>query len=72
MDEDEWKLCVDWLVRCELLARDHRLAGPDAQVFDFVQLIRDGVLLCHLLIRLSPGCMNTKDYSQRPQMSQVI
>jgi len=69
--EEDWKLCVDWLVRCNVLSSDHKLARNDAQVFDLAQFIRDGVVLCHLLNHLSPGCINPKNFSQRPQMSQV-
>ena len=70
--QDDWKLCVEWLVRGEILTPDHRLAKDDAQVFELAQFIRDGVLLCHLLNHLCPGCISSKDFSQRPQMSQVV
>jgi len=71
MAKEDWKLCVEWLVRCQILTPDHKLAREDAQVFDLAQFVRDGVLLCHLLNHLCPGCISTKDFSQRPQMSQV-
>jgi len=71
MAKEDWKLCVDWLVRCQVLASDHKLARNDAQVFDLAQFIRDGVVLCHVLNHLKPGCITNKDFSQRPQMSQV-
>ena len=68
---EDWRLCVEWLIRCEMISEDHKLAMEEAQVFDLAQLIRDGVLLCHLLNRLRPGSIDSKDFSQRPQMSQV-
>jgi len=71
MAKEDWKLCVEWLIRCQILSNDHKLAKNDAQVFDLAQFIRDGVVLCHVLNHLSPGCINPKDFSQRPQMSQV-
>jgi len=71
MAEEDWKLCVDWLVRCQVLSNDNKVARNDAQVFDLAQFIRDGVVLCHVLNHLSPGCISSKDFSQRPQMSQV-
>ena len=71
MAMEDWQLCVEWLVRCQVLPSDHKLAKNDAQVFDLAQFIRDGVVLCHVLNHLSPGCINPKDFSQRPQMSQV-
>jgi guanine nucleotide exchange factor VAV len=68
---DEWKLCLSWLVRCQSLPENHPALAPSAQVFDLAQSLRDGVVLCHLLNRLSPGAVDAKDFSQRPQMSQV-
>ena len=68
---DDWRLCASWLVRCNILAKDHSVNLPTAEVFELVQVLRDGVLLCHLLNRLSPGVIDVKDFSQRPQMSQV-
>ena len=68
---DDWRLCADWLVRCNILAKDNAVNTPSAEVFELVQVLRDGVLLCHLLNRLNPGVIDVKDFSQRPQMSQV-
>ena len=72
MAKEDWKLCVEWLVRCQILSDDHKLVRDDAQIYDLVQFIRDGVVLCHTLNQLCPGCINQKDFSQRPQMSQVV
>ncbi|XP_013411702.1 protein vav isoform X3 [Lingula anatina] len=69
---DLWRLCADWLIRCEILPRDHRVMFPNAEIFDLAQTLRDGVLLCHLLNTLSPGAVDMKDFSQRPQMSQFL
>jgi len=69
--KEDWRLCADLLVRCQLLGADHKVTSPTAQVFDLAQVLRDGVLICHLLNRLYPGAIDNKDFSQRPQMSQV-
>ena len=71
-DREEWRLCVDWLVRCAIIQPDHRVTTPGAQVFDLAQVLRDGVLICHLLNQLHAGAIDLKDFSQRPQMSQVM
>lgn len=70
-DKEEWRLCVDWLVTCEIIQPDHRVTLLSAQVFDLAQVLRDGVLICHLLNKLHAGAIDLKDFSQRPQMSQV-
>ncbi|KAH9514596.1 Guanine nucleotide exchange factor vav3, partial [Bulinus truncatus] len=72
MAADEWRNCVDWLVRCQILSPDHKATKHDATAFDLAQALRDGVLLCHLLNTLQPGCVDMKDFSSRPQMSQFL
>ncbi|KAK6978688.1 guanine nucleotide exchange factor VAV2, partial [Biomphalaria glabrata] len=72
MAADEWRNCVDWLVRCQILPPDHKATKHDATAFDLAQALRDGVLLCHLLNTLQPGCLDMKDFSSRPQMSQFL
>ena len=67
----EWHLCADWLVRCQILTRDQRAALPTASINDLHHALRDGVLICLLINRLRPTTINPKDFSQRPQMSQV-
>lgn len=68
---EDWKLCLDWLVKCQVLPENHNAKQSTAQVFDLAQSLRDGVLICHLLNRLWPGVLPPKDFSHRPQMSQV-
>ncbi|RUS77444.1 hypothetical protein EGW08_014797, partial [Elysia chlorotica] len=64
--------CAEWLVRCQILPSNHKATRPDATAFDLAQALRDGVLLCHLLNTLKPSCIDMKDFSQRPQMSQFL
>ena len=68
---DDWRLCADWLVRCRIIAKEHAVTHESSGVFELAQILRDGVLLCHLLNRLSPGVIDAKEFSQRPQLSQV-
>jgi len=62
---------VDWLIRCQILPAEHVVAGDQAEVFEFAQLLRDGVILCHLANHLHPGAVDPKEFTLRPQMSQV-
>ena len=71
MAADEWRNCVDWLVRCQILPPDHKATRYDATAFELAQALRDGVLICNLLNKLQPGCIDMKDITPRPQMSQV-
>jgi len=69
---DEWKHCVDWLIKCGILPQNHKAKQFNAEIFDLAQTLRDGVLLCHLLNMLKPYSVDSKDFSPRPQLSQVI
>lgn len=71
MAADEWRRCAEWLVRCQILPAEHKATKKDATAFDLAQALRDGVLICHLLNQLSPGSVDLRDFSSRPQMSQV-
>ena len=71
MAKEDWRLCADWLVRCRIFAPEHPVTQPQTEVFELAQMLRDGVMLCHLLNNLRPATVDTKDFSQRPQMCQV-
>jgi len=66
-DEDlsDWERCFQWLLRCQVLYEHvdsvHSLAA----------ILRDGVVLCRLINQLRPNTIATKNFSQRPQLSQV-
>ena len=49
-----------------------QVTSAKATVVDLAQNLRDGVLLCLLLNKLSPGAVDKNDISQRPQMSQFL
>ncbi|RWS13194.1 protein vav-like protein [Dinothrombium tinctorium] len=72
MGEDLWKDCAKWLIECQLLPYDHRINWKNAQIIDLVNCLRDGVLLCQLLNVLQPNCIDMKEVSLRPQMSQFL
>ena len=71
MAKEDWKVCADWLIKCQILPAEHVVASDNAEVFDLAQLLRDGVILCHLANHLQPGAVDPKDFCLRPQMSQV-
>jgi len=71
MAKEDWKLCADWLIKCQILPAEHLVASDNAEVFDLAQLLRDGVTLCYLANHLHPGAIDPKDFCLRPQMSQV-
>lgn len=67
-----WRECASWMIRHQVLLPDHRVTWSTAQVIDFASILRDGVLLCQLLNKLVPGCIDLKEISLRPQMSQFL
>jgi hypothetical protein len=52
---------------------DPELASVDLQkiIFRMYRQHCDGVLICHLLNNLGPNAVDLKDFSPRPQLSQV-
>ena len=67
----DWKLCVEWLVRCRILPPDSKLAMGNGTLMDLALFLKDGVALCQLLNRLKPHAVDNKAFSHRPQTSQV-
>lgn len=67
----DWVRCAYWLVHCQVLSPDHKAAQPTATMNDLAHTLRDGVVLCLLLNKLKPRSLDPKEYSQRPQSSQV-
>lgn len=69
---NDWHQCVNWLVQCQMLSKEHRLCSDTARVQDLANFLKDGVLICNLLNHLVPETLDPRDFSQRPQMSQVV
>lgn len=67
-----WQECASWLTRCGALRADHKANWPSATPFDLAYTLRDGVLLCNLVNTIEPGCIDTKDVNQKPQMAQFL
>ncbi|GFR22757.1 guanine nucleotide exchange factor VAV3 [Trichonephila clavata] len=72
MAEILWRECAEWLIKQQVILPDHRVTWPSAQVLDLVYTLRDGVVLCQLLNKLVAGCIDLKEISLRPQMSQFL
>lgn len=69
---DLWRECVAWLTRCHIIPTDHMANSPNAEIRVLALTLRDGVLLCNLILFLDPSCMDASDFTRRPQMAQVI
>jgi guanine nucleotide exchange factor VAV len=69
--DEDFKLCTDWLKRTGVMAPESDIFRPNAQLYDLVFALRDGVTLCCLLNTLKPGCMDTRKFSLHPQSSLV-
>lgn len=72
MNSDElWRECARWLTQWDILRGDHRANWPTASIVDLANTLRDGVLLCTLLSKMDPGCIDMKDVNLKPAMAQV-
>lgn len=54
-----WLECIDWLLNTGVLEQSIRdkLIKPA----DLAAILRDGVLLCELGLKLSPGCIDRQE-----------
>ena len=71
MSDIDWKKCLDWIKRLNFLDADEPLLRNNLKIHDFAQCLRDGVVLCRLLNALAAGIVDLREFSQRPQMSEV-
>lgn len=65
-----WQECVEWLTSTGVLDATLRLAKPA----DLAAILRDGILLCHLALRLKPESVDRSQIflqSSAHQFSQV-
>ncbi|XP_067639293.1 protein vav [Eurosta solidaginis] len=71
-NNDLWRECVAWLMRCKILPADHKANWPDSEIRVLALTLRDGVLLCNLVIYLDANSMDTSDFNRKPQMAQFL
>nr|AAF28765.1 VAV protein [Drosophila melanogaster] len=69
---DLWRECVAWLTRCKVIPPDHKAAQPDAEIRILAMMLRDGVLLCNLVIHLDPSSLDPREFNRKPQMAQFL
>lgn len=69
--DELWRDCARWLTQWDVLRSDHRTNWPNAGIVDLANTLRDGVLLCTLISKIDPGCIDMKDVNLKPAMAQV-
>ncbi|KAH8291651.1 hypothetical protein KR018_010119 [Drosophila ironensis] len=72
LNSDLWRECVAWLSRCKVIPPDHKAAQPDAEIRILAMTLRDGVLLCNLVIHLDPSSLDPREFNRKPQMAQFL
>ncbi|XP_073830137.1 vav guanine nucleotide exchange factor isoform X1 [Musca autumnalis] len=68
-NSDLWKECVLWLQRCKVIPPDH---VATEEIRSLALTLRDGVMLCNLVIFLDPKCLDPSEMTKRPQMAQFL
>ena len=68
-----WRECAQWLTRCKVIPMDHRINRNETELLTLARTLRDGVLLCSLLIHLDKNSMDTRETEihKKPQGAQV-
>lgn len=69
--EELWRECANWLTQLGVLRNDHRVKSLNATIVDLANTLRDGVVLCVLLHKLDPNCIDLKDVNMKPVLAQV-
>ncbi|KAH8362417.1 hypothetical protein KR200_006622, partial [Drosophila serrata] len=72
VNSDLWRECVAWLIRCKVIPSDHKAAQSDAEIRSLAMTLRDGVLLCNLVMFLEPNSMDSRELHRKPQMAQFL
>ncbi|XP_058832580.1 protein vav isoform X2 [Topomyia yanbarensis] len=72
MAEELWRECAAWLTRCKVIPVDHKANQPESDIKTLAAILRDGVLLCNLLIFLDPSVFDMKDFNRKPQMAHFL
>lgn len=68
---ETWRECANWLILCGVLREDHKSNWPDAVASELAMTLRDGTILCSLVLSVDPNCIDPKDVNQKPRMAQV-
>ncbi|XP_049311757.1 protein vav isoform X1 [Bactrocera dorsalis] len=71
-NNDLWRECVAWLTRCKIIPPDHKANWADSEIRVLALTLRDGVLLCNLVIYLDANSMDPRDFNRKPQMAQFL
>ena len=60
------------MVDIGFLSPDHELTEKYAELRDLAFFLRDGVVLCHLINKIVPGCLDRRKFSPLPQSQVAI
>ncbi|XP_060526932.1 protein vav isoform X2 [Cylas formicarius] len=71
-NDELWRECASWLTKWDMLRPDHKANWPESGIADLANILRDGVLLCKLLNKIDPGCIDMKDVNLKPTMAQFL
>lgn len=71
MAKPHWKQCVDYLEKLNIIPYNHQILTSE-NIVDFVNLLKDGVILCLLANTLDKNSINLNEVTQRPKNSTFL
>ncbi|CAD5116041.1 DgyrCDS4974 [Dimorphilus gyrociliatus] len=72
MAANDWKKYVRWFTVCKLISKDHPINLPNSTLEEFINLLKDGVILCNLCNVLKPDILPLTHFSYRPNNSKFL
>ncbi|CAF0764371.1 unnamed protein product [Brachionus calyciflorus] len=70
----DWLECAKWLnnLDCLPFVLKHKYMTNQLHLNEFASFLRDGEILCNLLNRIIPGCIDSSQINKKSQMSQLL
>lgn len=67
-EKELWQQCIDWIKSTGVIPYESEFD----RLADFAYILRNGVILCQLAIKLSPNCIYSHEILSQYQHSHVF
>jgi len=71
MAKPHWRQCVDYLERLNIISLNHPILTSE-NIVDFVNLLKDGTILCRLANKIDRNAINLNEVCMKPKQSTFL